>query len=112
VYVEDVVDAYIAAASSPNLSTIYNVASGVQTSLAELVATTTATFSIAVTPEWGGYPERAWDTRVWVGDPALIKSELGWAARTALVDGLTRTADWLTAHPLESHAALASARLG
>jgi UDP-glucose 4-epimerase len=110
VYVEDVVDAYIAAASSPNRSTIYNVASGVQISLADLVAKATETFSILVKPEWGGYPDRAWDTRVWVGDPTLIKSELGWAATTTLVDGLTRTATWLTAHPVESHSALASAR--
>jgi dolichol-phosphate mannosyltransferase len=110
VYVEDVVDAYIAAAQSPNLSTIYNVASGVQTSLAALVARTVETFSIASKPEWGGYPDRAWDTRVWVGDPALIKSELGWAATTTLVDGLTRTAEWLAAHPVESQPALAGAR--
>ena len=50
----DVIDAYIAAARSPNLSTIYNVASGVQTSLAELVARTIDIFSIASKPEWGG----------------------------------------------------------
>jgi nucleoside-diphosphate-sugar epimerase len=102
VYVGDVIDAYVAAASSPNKGTIYNVASGVQTSLAELVATATQAFSIGVQPVWGGYPERAWDTRVWVGDPALIQSELGWFASTSLADGLTRTGHWLAAHPAEA----------
>jgi len=99
VYVSDVVDAYIAAASAPHRSSIYNVASGVQTSLAELVATATRTFSVEVEPEWGGYPKRLWDTRVWVGDPALIQAELGWSATTTLSEGLTRTAEWLTSHP-------------
>jgi dolichol-phosphate mannosyltransferase len=102
VYVGDVIDAYIAAASSPYRSTVYNVASGIQTSLAELVSTATKCFSIRAKPEWGGYPERLWDTRVWVGDPALIQAELGWAASTSLSDGLTRTAVWLAAHPLEA----------
>lgn len=103
VYVGDVMDAFIAAALSPNRSTIYNVASGVQTSLAELVLTAAEVFSIREEPVWGGYPERAWDTRVWVGDPTLIRTELGWVATTGLGDGLSRTAAWLASHP--QHAA-------
>jgi nucleoside-diphosphate-sugar epimerase len=101
VYVADVIDAYIAAASAPNRSTIFNVASGTQTSLAELVAIATECFSLRVQPVWGGYPQRAWDTRVWVGNPALIQSELGWRSTTSLSEGLTRTAEWLAAHPAQ-----------
>jgi nucleoside-diphosphate-sugar epimerase len=102
VYIGDVIDAYIAAASAPNRSTIYNVASGVQTSLADLVHTAASVFSVSVQPSWGGYAQRAWDTTVWVGDPALIRSELGWQASTSLAEGLAQTATWLSAHPLES----------
>lgn len=101
VYVEDVVDAYIAAASSPLHSPIYNVASGVQTSLAEVVERVREVFSIRVEPVWGGYPRRAWDTQVWVGEPALIRTELGWQATTNLTEGMARTAAWLAAHPLD-----------
>jgi UDP-glucose 4-epimerase len=101
VYIDDVIDAYVATASSPQQSPVYNVASGVQTSLAQLVERAAEVFAIRAEPVWGGYPKRAWDTRVWVGDPALIRSELGWQATTALTEGLTRTADWLAAHPLE-----------
>lgn len=101
VYVEDVVDAYVAAASSPALSPVYNVASGVQISLAEVVATVGEILPLQDEPVWGGYPKRAWDTHVWVGDPALIRAELGWQATTTLKEGLTRTAEWLAVHPLE-----------
>lgn len=100
VYVGDVIDAYMVAASTPNRSTIYNVASGVQTSLAEIVRTAAALFSVSVAPRWGDYPNRAWDTRVWVGNPALIRSELGWVATTSLEEGLTQSAQWLRANPL------------
>src|ERR1019366_7260685 len=105
VYVEDVVDAYMSAASAPLLSPVYNVASGVQTSLADIVARVGEIFSIREEPAWGGYPKRAWDTQVWVGDPALIRAELGWKATTTLTEGMTRTADWLAIHPFDASAA-------
>jgi UDP-glucose 4-epimerase len=105
VYVEDVVDAYIAAASAPLKSPIFNVASGIQTSLAEVVRRVGEAFSIHVEPVWGGYPKRAWDTQVWVGEPALIRSELGWTATTTLAEGMARTADWLAVHPLDAASA-------
>jgi dolichol-phosphate mannosyltransferase len=105
VYIEDVLDAYIAAASAPLQSPIYNVASGIQTSLSDLVAKVGAIFPITAEPAWGGYAKRAWDTQVWVGDPTLIRSELGWQATTPVTEGMIRTADWLAAHPLDAVAA-------
>jgi nucleoside-diphosphate-sugar epimerase len=99
VYIGDVIDAYMATTAAPNRSTIYNVASGLQTSLAEIVRTAATLFSVSAAPHWGDYPNRAWDTQVWVGDPTLIRTELGWVATTTLVDGLTRSAEWLAAHP-------------
>lgn len=110
VYVEDVIDAYVAAASSPALSSVYNVASGIQTSLADLVATVAEIVPIHEVPVWGGYPKRAWDTQVWVGDPDLIRAELGWQASTKLKEGLTRTADWLAVHPLDGAGTPTAAR--
>ncbi len=98
VYVADVVDAFIATASAPNRSTVYNVATGIQTSLAQIVETAAKVFSVRTEPDWGSYPNRAWDTRVWVGDPARIHAELGWRATTRLSDGLAQTANWLEAH--------------
>ena len=101
VYVGDVIDAYMIAATTPSRSPIYNVASGIQTSLAEIVRTAAALFSVGAEPRWGDYPNRAWDTRVWVGDSSLIRSELGWVATTSLVDGLSESAEWLATHPFD-----------
>ena len=106
VYVGDVIDAYIGAASSPHGSTIYNVARRSEIPRGARCDRNKVFFD-RFGAGVGWVPKRLWDTRVWVGDPALIKSELGWAATTSLTDGLTRTAAWLAAHPLE---ALAAAR--
>ena len=43
-------------------------------------------------------PERAWDTNVWVSNPARIKRELGWAPRVSLDEGLKRTVAAYRAH--------------
>jgi UDP-glucose 4-epimerase len=101
VYVEDVADAFLLAAerARPGEGAVYNVGSGVQTTLGELVEAARRVLAIAARPDWGSHPPRGWDTDVWVADPCRIAAELGWRARTPIEDGLAATAAWLTAHP-------------
>ena len=50
-------------------------------------------------PEWGGMPNRAWDTRYWAGDSSRAKQALGWEARVPLDEGLRKTLHWLRGTP-------------
>lgn len=96
VHVDDVCDAFVLAAVAPSVpSAVYNVGTGVQTTLREAVGVARRLMSIAVEPAWGSMPDRAWDTNVWVSDPTRIARELGWRARTGLAEGLARTVEWL-----------------
>jgi dolichol-phosphate mannosyltransferase len=101
VYVDDVVDAYLLAAQQPGQEpgAVYNVGTGVQTSLREIVDLTRRLLGVEAAPRWGTMPGRRWDTDVWVADPTRIRRELGWAPRTSLEDGLRRFAAWLQARP-------------
>jgi dolichol-phosphate mannosyltransferase len=101
VHVEDVCDAFLLAARTraPGSSGIYNVGSGTQTSLGELVEITRRIFNVSVEPQWGSYESRSWDTSVWVADPTKIGRELGWRAQRDLHGGLVELADWLRDHP-------------
>jgi dolichol-phosphate mannosyltransferase len=101
VHVEDVIDAFLAVARNPpaDPGAIYNVGSGRQTTLQELVALTAAQFRIEQPPVWNSLPPRAWDTDVWVSNPAKIKAEVGWSAKTTLPQGLRLLADWLQSDP-------------
>jgi nucleoside-diphosphate-sugar epimerase len=101
VHVDDACDAFLAAAraAEPAVGRIYNVASGSQTTLGQLVELARSLFGVAEEPEWGTYEARSWDTNTWVGDPALIAAELGWSARRSLRDGLMQFADWMRADP-------------
>jgi nucleoside-diphosphate-sugar epimerase len=101
VWIEDVCDAFIRAASvelqEPGV--VLNVASATQTTLRSLVATAREVFDLPVEPEWGTMPQRDWDTAVWVGDPAQAAESIGWRAVTPLSDGLIRLAAWMRDDP-------------
>ena len=97
VFVEDVCDAFLLAAAerSGDLAGVYNVGTGHQTTLRELVDVARAALSIGEEPDWGTMEARSWDTATWVADPTRIARELGWRPRTGLEDGLRATAAWL-----------------
>jgi nucleoside-diphosphate-sugar epimerase len=99
VHVDDVCDAFVRAASAPELEpgAVLNVGSGRQTTLREIVAVARKTLNIAEEPRWGTTPARSWDTTVWVSDPRQIEQALGWRATTGLRDGFRGLADWIAA---------------
>lgn len=101
VYVDDIVDAFLLAAqrAQQGAGAIYNLGTGTQTTLRELVETARSVLGVARKPAWGGFPARGWDTSVWVADPARIRAELGWAPRHDVAGGLAATADWMRAEP-------------
>lgn len=101
VYVEDVVDAFLLAAerAAPGAGAVYNVGSGVQTSLRELAEIARGVYGIAEEPAWDAFPARDWDTDVWVADARRIEAELGWRARTPLDEGLAAFARWIEQQP-------------
>ena len=100
VYVDDVCDAFLAVARAGRTPhPIYNVGSGRQTTVRELVEIARAELAIDVDPDWGGYEPRQWDARVWVSDPGRIEHDLGWRATCQLGTGFARTVAWLRERP-------------
>jgi UDP-glucose 4-epimerase len=101
VFVEDVVDAYLAAAQQTSAASgaIYNVGTGVQTTIGEAVDVARRALRIPGEPQWGRMPPRVWDTDTWVADARKIRAELGWAPRVTFAEGFERMATWLDRHP-------------
>jgi dolichol-phosphate mannosyltransferase len=96
VFVDDVCDAFVRAATAavPAAHRIYNVGSGRQATIGEIVALVRERLAIEAEPEWGSYAPRDWDTAVWVAQPRRAATELGWSATTSLRAGIDRTVDW------------------
>ncbi|HEX2052159.1 MAG TPA: NAD-dependent epimerase/dehydratase family protein [Actinomycetota bacterium] len=101
VYIDDVCDAYLLAAtrSLPEPGAVFNVGTGTQISLGEAVEVARRRFGIAQSPEWGTMPNRSWDTSVWVSQPARIGRELGWQPKHGFQRGFDRCVEWFEAHP-------------
>ena len=101
VYVADVLDAYLLAATveSADPGEVFNVGSGIQTTLRDIVDISRRLLRLSNAPEWGTLPDRAWDTTIWRADSSRIRSQLGWEPRHDLRAGLAETIDWFRANP-------------
>lgn len=101
VYVDDVVEAYQRAATSSGVEpgAVYNVGTGVQTTLAQLVEVCRDQLGVEEEPRWGTMPDRAWDTDVWVADIGRIQRAWGWRPKTTVEEGLARFVKWFQRHP-------------
>jgi nucleoside-diphosphate-sugar epimerase len=101
VYVEDACDAFVRAAAQPGQApgAVYNIGSGVQTSLREVVEAARRLFEVTAEPRWGSMPPRSWDTSCWVADPRLARERLQWQATHTVEQGMALTARWFNEHP-------------
>ena len=96
VYVEDVIDAYLLAASCSDgeFGAVYNVGTGVQTTLCDVVQIARRYFGISSEPEWGTMPNRSWDTDVWVADSRKLQDELAWRPEFTVEQGFEKMVEW------------------
>lgn len=99
VYVDDVVEAFVCALVSPAAAGgTFNVCTGVEHSVQEVVSMVVDLTGCASRPVFGAKPYR--DAEIWTlsGDPRRAREVLGWTARTTLREGLERTIAWFRDH--------------
>lgn len=106
VYIDDCVSAFVKAALRVGDAEVkgrsFNIASGIKTTIGELVATTQSLFDLHVAPVWGTMNNRKWDLAEWYGDPTEAQRHLGWQAQTTLAQGLKQYTDWQVAQQYET----------
>ncbi len=100
IYVDDTISAFMAAATKEiKPGSVYNVGTGKQTTLRDVIATARELFGIKQVPQWGSMPNRKWDTSVWVANNEKLKRELCWQPKYSFKEGLTQTKDWYKEQP-------------
>ena len=96
IFIDDVISAYLLAASlasSLSPGEVFNVGTGIQTSIREVVAISREVFDIKTEPVWNSMPNRSWDANIWIANNSKLLS-LGWAPQFDFKTGLLRTIDW------------------
>jgi UDP-glucose 4-epimerase len=109
VYVDDIARANILAACADATDEVFNVASGVETSLAELAEKLLEVMGSTLQVQFG--PERAVNkVSRRLADTSRAREELGFEARVGLEEGLARLVDWWREErEFSTHTALAAA---
>ena len=99
IFIDDVIDAYLAVMSaSITAGETYNVGSGRQTSIGEVVDRIVRAIGTGIRPMWGAeYPKRP-EPGVWVADIGKIQAHFNWKATTSLSDGIQQTISWMSEH--------------
>ena len=93
IYIDDVARSNVLALASDLESDVFNVASGVETSLNDLVTTLLAVMGSNLRPEYG--PERAVNpVPRRLADISLAQRRLGFKAQVGLEDGLAQLVEW------------------
>ncbi len=103
VYVDDVVDAFILAATrgvhaAPGQS--LNIATGKQTTIRDVASHAKDIFQLTGDPAWNSMPNRSWDLQTWYGNPAYAEKILSWRPKIAFRDGLERMVAWVKQNPI------------
>lgn len=94
VHVSDIVKANIVASTHPNAAgKVFNVCTGIEVSINDLVDHLSAHFPNAKSAEYK--PTRSGDIYRSIGDPTALKNELGFKTAMTLTDGLKTVVDWM-----------------
>lgn len=91
-HVSDVASAFACALRYQGAQMVFNISSGVGTTLNDLVASIEAILGKKL--ERNFMPGRSFDVPVSILDNSLAKAELDWSPQVSLHDGLQRTINW------------------
>lgn len=96
IYIEDVLDAYMLAASQPEPEpgAIYNIGTGRQLLMRDVVEIARQTLGIKAEPQWGTMANRVWDTATWIADNRFAQEKLGWCPQYSFEQGLRLMIEW------------------
>lgn len=95
IFIEDVIDAYIEATKFKNTyGEIYNICSGNEYTVEEIVNRVMSITNSNVNLNWGKVEGRQYEPKVWHGDANKIKEKCNWIAKTSIDEGLSKTIEW------------------
>ncbi|MGH3935411.1 MAG: NAD-dependent epimerase/dehydratase family protein [Pseudonocardiaceae bacterium] len=93
VYVDDVVEAFLAAAATPDVSGVMDIGSGLSTSIGDVVSMIRDILDVDIEPDFGALPDRPYD-RDRLADVTAARTLLGWKPTVGLPEGLAATVSW------------------
>lgn len=95
IFIDDVVDTYLRLIANPPVhGAIFNIGSGQQSSIGEVVKQIAALIGPDAAPQWGSASPQRKEPTCWVADREKAEKLLDWRPRTSLQEGLKTTVHW------------------
>ena len=97
IYIRDIVSAYEKAIETSHRQSpgeIFNVGSGKQQTVGDVVQYIVQLVDKNIQPEWGSPGKRQNEPQVWQADVSKAESLLGWKPRYSIEQGLGETVEW------------------
>lgn len=99
IYIDDVVETYLKIdALHACRGEIFNLGTGRQASLAQVVQTLEAHLGRPVTIRWNAMAPRSWDTTTWVTDVSKLQRLVEIRPQISLSEGIARCVAWFSQH--------------
>jgi len=98
IYIDDVCEAFIVSAASMSrklYGEIFNIGSGLKTTIRELAYTVKSSFNVNEEPKFGSLQGRDWDLPDWYSNSDKAKHILGWSPKISLTEGLLKISEWI-----------------
>lgn len=101
IFIEDVMSAYLKIIENANSikGQVFNIASGVQRSIGDVVAIMEEITNRRINVVYGRVGINQHEPKMWVADISKIQRTLEWAPQTTLKDGLKKNIEWSLKHP-------------
>lgn len=95
IFIDDVVEAYLSVSKLSSLyGEVFNVGSGIQYTVEQIVNTINNLTSKDIKLEWGNNFNRQYEPGIWVSDNKKVENKLNWEPNIGIEDGLKATIKW------------------
>jgi len=99
IYIDDVLDAYVTVIKSPFFGDIFNIGSGLQHSVGDVVTIVKAIIHPRSEPAWGTAAKQRQEPGLWVAMNKKASKYISWNPTTSLTSGLQKTVVWIKNNP-------------
>lgn len=94
-FIDDVLDAYVAVIKQPFFGEIFNIGSGEQHPIGEVVTMVKDLLQAGAEPVWGAVGKQRPEPGLWVAEIGKAGQKIHWKPSTSLKSGLEQTTAWI-----------------
>lgn len=95
IYIDDVIESYMAVIREKSYEKVYNIGSNQQHTVEQVFDIIAKILDKDAKPVWGEFKPRINEPKIWVAHISKAKNELNWTPKYSFEDGIKKTVSWM-----------------